>query len=162
MSVFLFRPDLIDCSSFTCDCEENDPKSSCKPPNCVNQSLQIECDSNCSIVSRCSNNQFRSAKFPKVEIFKTGKTGHGLRTCEAVVSGTVIIEYVGEVIKKTEIPNRMKDYKREGLKNYYTMKLSDTTAIDATKKGNESRFVNHSCQPNCELQKVGDFSARLF
>ena len=34
------------------------------------------------------------------------------------------------------------------------MALNASEIIDATAKGNVSRFINHSCDPNCETQKV--------
>lgn len=38
--------------------------------------------------------------------------------------------------------------------HHYFMALKNGAAIDATVKGNVSRFINHSCDPNCETQKV--------
>ena len=35
----------------------------------------------------------------------------------------------------------------------YYMSLGPNQLIDATDKGNASRFINHSCDPNCEIQK---------
>lgn len=35
----------------------------------------------------------------------------------------------------------------------YYMSLEPNQLIDATDKGNASRFINHSCDPNCEIQK---------
>jgi hypothetical protein len=36
-----------------------------------------------------------------------------------------------------------------------------TQTIDATKRGSISRFFNHSCEPNCETQKVGHVHVML-
>lgn len=38
--------------------------------------------------------------------------------------------------------------------HHYLMALKNGAVIDATAKGNVSRFINHSCDPNCESQKV--------
>ena len=37
--------------------------------------------------------------------------------------------------------------------NMYIMELEKGLYLDARLKGNSSRFINHSCDPNCELQK---------
>lgn len=45
------------------------------------------------------------------------------------------------------------------------MSLGPNQLIDATEKGNASRFINHSCDPNCEIQKwqTGDqYSVGIF
>ena len=33
-----------------------------------------------------------------------------------------------------------------------TVQLDSGCYVDGKHKGNESRFINHSCDPNCELQ----------
>lgn len=38
--------------------------------------------------------------------------------------------------------------------HHYLMALKNGAVIDATQRGNISRFINHSCDPNCESQKV--------
>ena len=49
--------------------------------------------------------------------------------------------------------------------NYYFLTIEKDRIIDAGPKGNHARFINHSCQPNCETQKwtvSGDTRVGLF
>lgn len=64
------------------------------------------------------------------------------------------MEYVGEVLESKEFRRRAKEYAKEKNKHYYFMQLESSHVIDATIKGNISRFINHSCDPNAETQKV--------
>jgi len=68
--------------------------------------------------------------------------------------GTFIMEYVGEVLDPKEFRRRAKDYAKDKNRHYYFMALKSDAIIDATMKGNISRFINHSCEPNAETQKV--------
>jgi SET domain-containing protein len=45
------------------------------------------------------------------------------------------------------------EYDKSGIKHFYFMSLKANEYIDATKRGNVSRFMNHSCNPNCQLLK---------
>ena len=47
----------------------------------------------------------------------------------------------------------MQDYYDEGIVHFYFMALGREEFIDATKKGNLGRFLNHSCRPNCKVEK---------
>lgn len=64
------------------------------------------------------------------------------------------MEYVGEVIDSEEFMGRVEKYAKRGMVHHYFMALSSDEIIDATIKGNATRFTNHSCEPNCEIQKV--------
>ena len=68
--------------------------------------------------------------------------------------GSFIREYVGEVLGFKEFKHRVKQYARDQNRHYYFMALNADEVIDATVKGNISRFINHSCDPNAETQKV--------
>ena len=62
-----------------------------------------------------------------------------------------------------EFKKRCEKYSKNKSEHFYVMALRNDQFIDATKKGNIARFFNHSCDPNCETQKVknkkfrGDF-----
>ena len=54
-----------------------------------------------------------------------------------------------------EFRRRRNEYARLKYNHQYFMALRGDTIVDATEKGNDSRFINHSCEPNSETQKVG-------
>jgi hypothetical protein len=52
-----------------------------------------------------------------------------------------------------------------GQRHYYFMNIGNGEVIDACRKGNRARFINHSCDPNCETQKWlarGELAIGLF
>lgn len=63
--------------------------------------------------------------------------------------GTRVIEYAGEKISNAEADRRYDD---ESMKRHHTFLfiLNSRTCVDAAFEGNEARFLNHSCAPNCE------------
>jgi histone-lysine N-methyltransferase SETD2 len=78
--------------------------------------------------------------------------GRALQINIEVFRGTKIVEYVGEYIGRDEFAARKKDQNRES--KFYTAKLGTgkDLFVDASEYGNNSRFINHSCIPNCSLQ----------
>lgn len=63
------------------------------------------------------------------------------------------MEYCGEVLSPQLFAKRTAEYSAKRHKHFYFMSLKPSEFIDASKKGNVSRFMNHSCAPNCVLQK---------
>jgi histone-lysine N-methyltransferase SETD2 len=49
--------------------------------------------------------------------------------------------------------DRLQDMKQRKDQNFYMCKVGKDFVIDATFRGNACRFINHSCQPNCQLEK---------
>ncbi|XP_043560054.1 histone-lysine N-methyltransferase NSD2-like [Chiloscyllium plagiosum] len=79
--------------------------------------------------------------------------------------GQFVNEYVGEVIDEEECYARIKYAQEHDITNFYMLTLDKDRIIDAGPKGNYSRFMNHSCKPNCETQKWtvnGDTRVGLF
>ncbi|XVF29832.1 hypothetical protein REPUB_Repub16aG0004900 [Reevesia pubescens] len=80
-------------------------------------------------------------------------------------AGQFIIEYCGEVISWKEAKRRSQAYENQGLKDAFIISLNGSESIDATKKGSLARFINHSCQPNCETRKwtvLGEIRVGIF
>ena len=74
--------------------------------------------------------------------------GKGVFAKKAIPKGTRIIEYMGKRILKEDLPSDLE----KGLTTLvYVMRLDDLTAIDGERDGNDARFFNHSCMPNCEV-----------
>ena len=63
------------------------------------------------------------------------------------------MEYVGEVVNQEQMARRAELYASQKQPHFYFMTLRPNQIIDATCCGNLSRFMNHSCVPNCETQK---------
>lgn len=99
-----------------------------------------------------SFNQLKARK-KELKFAKSDIHDWGLFAKEKIEVNEFIIEYIGEVIRQKVSDLREKRYEKEGIGSSYFFRLDDEYIIDATKKGNLARFINHSCDPNC-LAKV--------
>jgi len=86
---------------------------------------------------------------PPVETRDSGIHGRGVYATRTIAKSTRIIEYLGERITHAEADRR---YEIKGDDDGHTFLFiaSKRTVIDAGVNGNEARFINHSCAPNCE------------
>uniref|UniRef100_A0A3P9Q9L8 [histone H3]-lysine(36) N-trimethyltransferase n=1 Tax=Poecilia reticulata TaxID=8081 RepID=A0A3P9Q9L8_POERE len=121
--------------------------------DCLNRLLMIECSSRCLNGAYCSNRRFQMKQHADFEVILTEDKGWGLRAARDLVPNTFVLEYCGEVLDHKGFKSRVKEYARNKNIHYYFMALKNNEIIDATLKGNCSRFMNHSCEPNCETQK---------
>ncbi len=81
---------------------------------------------------------------PLVRFQTSGIHGTGGFAINAIEPGTHIIEYIGERIDKAEA------HRRCSRNNQYIFSLDDESDIDGDVAWNPARFINHSCDPNCE------------
>lgn len=81
--------------------------------------------------------------------------GKGVFATRAIAPGEKIIEYRGERITWEEALVRAEQ--RGGPLNHtFFFSVSDGRVIDGGRRGNAARFVNHSCEPNCEAYEHAD------
>lgn len=90
----------------------------------------------------------------------------GLFALEEIPAGAYVLEYVGEVLTAKEGDKRGRIYDQIGMSYLFDMNDADDSdeydmsvqkssyedffplCVDAAYYGNESRFINHSCEPN--------------
>src|SRR5688500_1631927 len=75
--------------------------------------------------------------------------GRGAFATRRIRKGERIIEYTGERITNAEADKRYDD-DRMRRHHTYLFTLTQRTVVDGGVGGNASRFINHSCEPNCE------------
>uniref|UniRef100_A0A3P8TJP2 Histone-lysine N-methyltransferase NSD3 n=1 Tax=Amphiprion percula TaxID=161767 RepID=A0A3P8TJP2_AMPPE len=149
-----------------CNCRSTDEHPCSLDSQCLNRMLQYECHPQvCPAGDTCENQCFSKRLYAETEVIKTDGRGWGLRTNQALRKGDFVTEYVGEVIDSEECQQRIKRAHENHVTNFYMLTLTKDRVIDAGPKGNSSRFMNHSCSPNCETQKWtvnGDVRIGLF
>lgn len=115
----------------------------------------VECGENCSCDMKICTNHVQKRKL-SFAVFKTEGRGWGLRTLEYIPAGSYVIEYTGEVVDAENAKMRTRMYKKKGIVDQYLFDLDYNDSneaffvLDATQKGNLSRFINHSCSPNLQ------------
>jgi hypothetical protein len=86
---------------------------------------------------------------PPFEIRRSSIQGRGAFATRRIKKGERVIEYTGERISWKEADRRYDD---SSMTRHHTFlfTLTRRTCVDAGVGGNDARFINHSCAPNCE------------
>jgi uncharacterized protein len=75
--------------------------------------------------------------------------GRGVFATRTIRKGTAIVEYRGRRISM-EAADDLPDSDPKNPFHTFLFELNDGRVIDAGRGGNAARWINHSCQPNCE------------
>lgn len=95
----------------------------------------------------------RAATLPAFRLRRSKVHGKGVFATRIISKGETVIRYVGERITHAEADRRhAKKAPDDGHTFLFT--ITGRTVIDAGVGGNDSRFINHSCDPNCEVQLI--------
>uniref|UniRef100_M4B8Z9 SET domain-containing protein n=1 Tax=Hyaloperonospora arabidopsidis (strain Emoy2) TaxID=559515 RepID=M4B8Z9_HYAAE len=119
---------------------------------CEYQAL-VECIPGfCKNGDLCDNMRIQRGVMPSMQLMECGNNkGLGLKLLEDIKAGSFVSEYMGEIVTEQEYYMRRVLYHNE--KHRYMMVLSGGEVIDATRMGGWARFINHSCDPNCGVEK---------
>ena len=95
----------------------------------------------------------------KWKVKKSKVHGSGVFAKENIKSGQKIIEYIGEKITKKEGDKRSADRIKKYLSkldegSVYIFELNKKFDIDGSPLYNSARYINHSCEPNCEVDII--------
>jgi SET domain-containing protein len=95
-----------------------------------------------------------SPRAPLFEVRHSRVHGFGVFALRPIRKGTTIIEYLGDRVTPDEADRRYQDKDpKDGHTFLFT--VNGKTVIDAGVNGNEARFVNHGCDPNCQTVNTG-------
>lgn len=121
--------------------------------SCLNRIEMIECSGHddmhnsnydiCKVGASCSNRSLAQRKYSDCRVILEPGKGWGLMSMNFIKKDELVQEYLGEVIDSNERLSRDNQS--------YIVALGDGWFVDAALMGNESRFTNHSCDPNCEF-----------
>ncbi|CDM30504.1 hypothetical protein DTO013E5_2545 [Penicillium roqueforti] len=146
-------------------CESN-PKLIVATKSFLNRKAIIyECNSRCGCSGKkCWNHVVQKGRTVRLEIFDTGARGFGLRSPDLIHRGQFIDLYLGEVITKLEADERESLTDGSHTQSYlfsldWYVKDDDDEeqnmkVVDGRKFGSPTRFMNHSCNPNCKIVPV--------
>jgi SET domain-containing protein len=86
---------------------------------------------------------------PLFEVRHSPIHGYGIFAARRIRKGTTIVEYLGDRISHDEADTRYED--KDPKDNHtFLFTVDSKTVIDAGVGGNEARYVNHGCDPNCQ------------
>ena len=95
------------------------------------------------------------------QVKKSKIHGTGIVASEDIKKGIKVIQYLGEKISKKEGDKRSEERIKKYLKkknegSVYVFELNKKYDIDGSPLYNKARFINHSCDPNCEVEIISN------
>jgi hypothetical protein len=93
------------------------------------------------------------ARGRRIQVRRSGVHGKGVFALQPLRAGEQVIEYVGERITWREALRRH-PHDPDDPNHTFFFHIDDGHVIDASRGGNSARWINHSCDPNCESDEV--------
>ncbi len=90
-----------------------------------------------------------------MKLFRVKKSNidkKGLYASKNIKTGEKIIEYIGRLISKKEAETNSKF---DNKKDIYLFNINEKWDLDGDYRWNTARLINHSCNPNCEVEGKG-------
>ena len=105
--------------------------------------------------SRSTDKPAAVASGKRIQVRRSGVHGKGVFALQDLAEGETLIEYVGEIISWDEAQDRHPHDPNDPNHTFY-FHVNEDRVIDALHGGNSSRWINHSCDPNCEADEDND------
>lgn len=141
-------------------------RSGCLVPFYLHSRRPIyECNDKCNCGPYCRNKNVQFGRTVELEIFKTtNRRGWGLRCKQTLYAGQFIDTYRGEIITDAEATRREESatsrtkasylYSLDKFAESEEIKPHDVYVVDGEFMGGPTKFMNHSCDPNCRQYTV--------
>jgi len=91
----------------------------------------------------------RTSRKPLFEVRHSPVHGFGVFALRRIRKGTTVTEYIGDRISHAEADRRYEN-KAADDNHTFLFTVDSRTVIDGGVGGNDARFINHGCDPNCE------------
>src|SRR6202022_4252861 len=91
----------------------------------------------------------RAGRPPLFEVRHSRIHGYGVFAARRIRKGTTVAEYLGDRVSHEEADTRYED-KDPNDNHTFLFTVDSKTVIDGGVGGNDARFINHGCDPNCE------------
>lgn len=148
-----------------CSCEAEVGEGAVCGETCENRACQTECVQGlCSTGGKCGNQRFQEGARAALGLRSTNRKGISLFADQNIACGEFVVQYVGEVLDKEAYFERER-WELMFTDRTYGLQVDDRDVIDARYIGGIARFANHSCYPNCVVQRwevAGETCCGLF
>jgi SET domain-containing protein len=91
----------------------------------------------------------RAGAQPMFEVRHSPVHGYGVFALRRIRKGTTIMEYLGDRVSHEEADSRY-EHKHPDDNHTFLFTVDSKTVIDGGVGGNDARYINHGCDPNCE------------
>ncbi|MBP9906437.1 MAG: SET domain-containing protein-lysine N-methyltransferase [Rhodoferax sp.] len=90
----------------------------------------------------------------RIQVRRSGIHGRGVYAVMDLAAGDVILEYLGEIITWEQAQARHPHNPADPQHTFF-FHVDSRRVIDAAVGGNAARWINHSCDGNCEAEEQG-------
>ncbi|KZF20782.1 SET domain-containing protein [Xylona heveae TC161] len=105
------------------------------------------CSVCCTTICACHEKPMAQ---PLVEITEYPHKGNGVRALERIANNAVLGEYIGEILP---VHANVQD-EVYGMSIFDSRRVAQVGMISSAIKGNWTRYINHSCEPNSVFETV--------